>query len=490
VWNPIPLETQGSNFRTHSVFINDNWRVSNTLTANLGLRWDRNDGRDQAGTLVAKDAAFSPRLGIIWDPTGEGRWSVTASAAKYVASISNPIADSGSAGGNPQTRTYVYRGPNINPAGAANLVPSAQALRQLFDWFFANGGSNLPLNGPALIPGVTPIIGDRLASPHSWEVASGVSRQFGNRAAVRADFTYRTFGNMYVRVANTATGRTRDSEGSQFDLSLIQNDTEGMLERQYAGFSLQSTYRAGAFDVGGNYTVSRAWGNVDGENVNSGPLSFDYRYPEYKQASWNFPVGDLAVDQRHRARLWLSYNPGWATGLVLSVLEHLESGVPYGASTATGVDPRPFVTNPGYLTPSSGTQTTYYFGPRDEFRTEKQVRTDLAINYAHRVRGSRAELFGQMQILNVFNQFQLCGCGGTIFGTGSSRSAGGVDQTRIDQTILTAVTAPARFQTFNPFTTTPVRGTHWDYGQLFGQALNRNAHTTPLSMRLTFGVRF
>ena len=61
-------------------------------------------------------------------------------------------------------------------------------------------------------------------------------------------------------------------------------------------------------DVGANYTLSRAWGNFDAENVASGPVPFDYRYPEYKQASWNFPDGDLAVDQRHRARLG-NYTP-------------------------------------------------------------------------------------------------------------------------------------------------------------------------------------
>ena len=37
-WNPIPTGSQGTNFRTHSLFYNDNWRVNGHLTANLGLR--------------------------------------------------------------------------------------------------------------------------------------------------------------------------------------------------------------------------------------------------------------------------------------------------------------------------------------------------------------------------------------------------------------------------------------------------------------------
>ena len=57
----------------------------------------------------------------------------------------------------------------------------------------------------------------------------------------------------------------------------------------------------GRTDIGGNYTLSRLWGNFDGENVASGPVSSSaFQYPEYTQASWNIPDGDLSSDQRHR----------------------------------------------------------------------------------------------------------------------------------------------------------------------------------------------
>src|SRR4029453_16929234 len=159
-WNPITEESEGTNFRTHSVFLNDTWRVGNRLTANVGIRFDKNHGTDQSGNVVARDSGWSPRLGIIWDPTGRGTWSVTASAAKYIAAISNPVADSSAAGGNPQTRQFIYRGDSINGPGTTTPVPTAQAIRTVFDWFFANGGPNLPLNGAPTIPGVTPQIGD------------------------------------------------------------------------------------------------------------------------------------------------------------------------------------------------------------------------------------------------------------------------------------------------------------------------------------------
>ena len=102
-WNPIAEGSQGTNFRTNALFFNDNWRWTDRVTVNLGLRWDKNQGKDSAGATVADDSAFSPRVGIVWDPTGKGLWAVTASFARYVAGLNNSIADSSSAAGNPAT---------------------------------------------------------------------------------------------------------------------------------------------------------------------------------------------------------------------------------------------------------------------------------------------------------------------------------------------------------------------------------------------------
>jgi outer membrane receptor protein involved in Fe transport len=491
-WNPIPTSTQGSDFRTHSVFVNDSWRMTDRLTANLGVRWDKNDGRDQAGNLVATDQALSPRLGLIWDPTGADEWSVTASVAQYVAAISNSIADSASPAGNPQTFQFLYRGPDINPGGAAT-TRTPDAVRRVFDWFFANGGPSLPLNGNPNIPGLTPQIGKSLKSPNVLEYAAGVNRQYGARAAVRADVVYRDFRDFYASRIDTTTGRVTNEFGRSFDLAIIENtDT---LERQYAGLTTQGTYRfTGRFDVGGSYTLSKAWGNVDGETVVNGPIAFaGTEYPEYKDARWAYPSGDLSIDQRHRARLWVNYGPPRLTGLMLSVLQTLESGVPYGAGgsplqggSSNGIDARPFVANPGYVQPPPGSGTPYYYTARDAFRTEGQRRTDFAATYTHRIPGAGSvELFGQVQVINVLNQFQLCGCGDTVFVNG-----GAVTSTRIDRSFRNNVTAPALYQAFDPFTTTPERGRHWDFGPAFGKALNRFAYTSPRAFRLSFGVRF
>jgi outer membrane receptor protein involved in Fe transport len=483
IWQPIRVSSQGSRFRTHSLFVADDWRATNRVTLNLGLRYDRNDGVDSGGLTVARDAAWSPRLGIVVDPVGDGRWTVSGSVAKYVSAVANTIADASSPAGNADAYLFLYEGPAINADPAGPLTPTPLAVQQVFDWFFANGGTSRPVAAPPTIRGVTPQIGDALASPSVLEYAGGVGGQFGH-ATLRADVTYRRYDHFYALRTDLTTGRVTDSTGRAYDLSVIENtDT---LEREYVGVAFQGTYRPNAsLDLGGHYTVSRTWGNVEGETTNGPAASGALQYPEYKDASWNYPIADLSVDQRHRFRAWITYFPPRLPGLSVSVLQAVESGIPYGAVATSGVDPRPFVTNPGYVTPPNGSQTTYAFTAPDAFRAEGQRRTDLAVGYSYRIPRSGLQLFGQLQVINVFNHYQLCGCGGTVFQNG-----GTINRATIDQTVRTRVTNSALYQPFNPFTTKPVQGVHWDVVPTFGTAVNRFAFTSPRQLRVSIGVRF
>jgi len=486
-WNPIVVASTGADFRVHSGFFSDSWRVSPRLTANVGVRYDKNDGKNSEGASVANDSAWSPRLGVIWDPTGMQEWAVTGSFARYVAGISTSIANASSTGGNSDTYQFVYRGPSINGNGVAATATPA-AIQQVFDWFFANGGASLPLTGTPNIPGVTPQIRASLTSPNVLEYASGVSRNWGSRLALRADVIYRDYRDFYAARTDMTTGKVADKLGRTFDLALIENANADHLTRRYAGLNTQATVRlASTVDAGASYTLSRAWGNVDGESAAAGPTADStLQYPEYKQASWNAPVGDLSIDQRHRARVWLNYGLPWVRGLTLGVLQTIESGVPYGAVSASGVNAQLYVANPGYTTPLPPSQTVYFFTERDAFRTEGQVRTDLAATYAFSPRGAgRLQLFGQLQVINLFNQFQLCGCGASVTASGGAVAVG-----RVDQTVRTSVTMPASYQTFNPFTTAPVQGVNWDVAPTFGTAVNRMAFTSPRALRLSFGIRF
>ena len=137
--------------------------------------------------------------------------------------------------------------------------------------------------------------------------------------------------------------------------------------------------------------------------------------------------------------------------------------------------------DPARCTPAQIVQRVAALGMTARRWTEGQRRTDVALNYVRRVRQlGGVEVFAQAQVVNVFNHFQLCGCGGTVAQTG-----GGVNRATIDQSVRVS-----GFAAFNPFTTAPVENVNWAYGQNFGKALNRFAYTSPRTFRLSFGVRF
>ena len=242
------------------------------------------------------------------------------------------------------------------------------------------------------------------------------------------------------------------------------------------------------------------WGNLEGENVGSGPITADvFQYPEYRQLSWYAPEGDLSADQRHRSSLWINYGVPGVNGLTLSLLEDLASGLPYGAgggsagpngqigfSSSASVDARPYVTNPGYATPQGASTENYYYTARDAFRTEWSRRTDFAANYSYGIKAGtrKVDAFVQAQVLNLFNTQDMCGCGADVFTNG-----GAVFLSNIGSGVLTPANT-ASLAKFNPLTTTPVQGVNWNYNANFGTPLNRFAFTSPRTFRMTFGVRF
>jgi outer membrane receptor for ferrienterochelin and colicin len=484
-WDPISAASDGTDLRVHSLFVNDSLRWDRGVTLSLGLRYDRNDAEDSSGGFISNSSRLSPRLGVSWDPANNGVWVVTGSFARYASSLATAVAENSPAG-SPASYQYLYQGPAINADASAPLVTSDVALRRLFDWFNANGGTSRQFFNPS-VPGVNQRIGDSLKSPYSIEYSGGVSRTLGSRGTARFDYMFRDYHDFYAVRTDLSTGRVTNALGTVFDLSLVENTDD--VKRRYQGGTVQVAYRvAASANVGSSYTLSRLWGNVDGENAASGPLTVRLDdYPEYRQARWNAPEGNLFGDQRHRVRLWGTYTVPMAEAagvLDFSLLFAAASGTPFVLTGATAaapgvtigqINPQAYVTNPGYARPPASVE--YVFFPRDQYRTETQYRTDLSVNYKRKIVG-RAEGFFHAEVLNIFNKFQLCGCGGTVFNNG-----GGSDVRVIN-------TAIQVLQPFNPFTETPVEGTHWRKGPTFGQPANRFAYTSPRTFRFNLGVRF
>ena len=474
-WVPTRTETLGSDLRVHSLFINDRAQLNRHLSLNLGLRYDRNSGRDSVRTRVATDSKWSPRLALTYSPDGTGRWGLTGGFSRYVSAVNSIRGNVASPGGQSDLFVYLYGGPPVNAdptAPTESLLSTPAANQILFDWFFANGGTSMfPV--AAEVPAVDTAIDDTLRSPHVNEWTAGVRRTLGGQGEIRVDLVHRRYHDYYTERVDLSTGQVMDENGVTYDTRLFGNSDD--LSRDYVALTTQFSYfPTSRLALGGHWTISQTEGNFEPERRNSLDASDLSSYPEYRDPAWNAPTGDLSLDQRHRLRVWSTYAVPITESrgsLTVGIIQSYDSGTPYGA--VGDINPAPFVQNPGYVTPLL--LTDYYFTPRDAFRTEGAAATDLAVTYAFVLDrlGSSTELFVQAQVLNLFDQGAL------------------TNGNRINLTTLTAFQGGAGpLVPFNPFTEMPVQGVNWDLGQQFGEAVDRFAYQSPRIFLFNFGVRF
>jgi hypothetical protein len=475
-YQPQLTPSIGSKMNTDSFYVNDRWRLNNNWSFNVGVRYDANDGTDSSGEPVADDSRFSPRLGVSWDPKGDGEWLLSATASRYVMSIigTGNVGDATSAAG--LTSVYLwYGGPAINPDTANPNYPTTElALQAFFDWLRSVGGAFEWANDSThwrfnpSYPGLTPVLLETLDSPYVDEYTIGAAKRFGGKGLLRFDYVHREFGSFYTELVDLDTGTWTNPAGLSGDRAVRSND-KGDLERTYDGIYLTGSYRIGDnITLGGNYTWSEAKGNVLGETDVNGPISVGVQYPEAWEASWNRPVGYLPVDQTHRARLWGSWDifrASWHR-LNLGIVDSFVSGTPYSATQE--VDVAGYVTNPGYV--AFDTTHTYYFSERGAYRWEDTNSFDVALTYAFtpKLWGRSIEIYIKPEVRNAFNeQAQING----------------------DTTTEDAFTHPTKYSKFDPFTETPVEGVHWGKGPNFGKGLQSTHYQTPRTYLLAVGIR-
>jgi len=468
-WQPILRDAMGNDLRTYSAFASDTWRPFGRLTVRAGVRFDLNDDRDSVGARAVYDAAWSPRIGVTWDPAGNGAWLVNGGWSRYVTSINSNVADAASPGGRPATYIYDYLGPAINANAAGALTPPHDALRTLFDWFLAAPGTSRATRSAPVIPGVNVQMAPALGPLDTREIMAGVTRRLGARGSIRIDGIYRRYLNFYATERDMTTGRVTGPLGSTNDLMLVTNATKNA-ERSYKGLLTQVIFRPVArVQVSASYTLAWTTGNVDGEDAAVGPSMVTIGdYPEYREVQWSAPSGPLATDQRHRGRLWATWElktPPRMGRVSLGLVLRVESGVPWSA--VGSINPKAYVVNPGYVTPP--TSVPYYFSPRGAFRTDTLAATDLSLNWSGRLPGvKKGQWFVRGILTNAFNRAAAI---------------------RVNKTVLTRNDSTA-FLAFNPFKETPVRGVHYGYGSDFGQPISPFDYQAPREFSISFGIRY
>lgn len=122
---------------TVGFFIQDSWRISNRFTVNYGVRYDREStpvfaavnsisqaAQDALGItqgIPADNNNIAPRLGLAWDPRGDGKTIVRAAYGLFYDHPLLALAfDSDVADGSQAPQFILFGGAPCNPAGPAS----------------------------------------------------------------------------------------------------------------------------------------------------------------------------------------------------------------------------------------------------------------------------------------------------------------------------------------------------------------------------------
>ncbi|HEY0334703.1 MAG TPA: TonB-dependent receptor [Stenotrophomonas sp.] len=398
-------------------YIEDNWRLTDRLLLNLGLRLDQftNYNRDGDAYIKQSSGQWAPRLGLAWDVDGDGRFKVYGNAGRYYLALPlNPAFNA--AGATLATSTYYTYG-GID----ANGYPTA--LTQISDAVSSN-------NYYGVLPDPRTVATQGIEPSYQDEFIVGFDKAWGEAWVYGAKATYRVLRSgvddycdidaVLAKANSLGYDVTTDSNpvscwlinpGQANTFTLV--DTAGNyvsvpLSRQDLGFprfkrdyyalnlSLEHPFDSrwfGRFD----YTWSRSYGTTEGQLLSgigqtavSTTQAWDYA------SMMEFTNGPQSNDHTHQFKFFGYYqiNPEWLVSANVKVI----SGAPFTPLGSYGSD---FADPAGY-----GIAYHYYQGqpapPGSQGRLPWQQQLDLGLSYHPAFAAGRLGL--NLDVFNVLNR--------------------------------------------------------------------------------------
>jgi len=197
-------------------FLQDDYRLSNRVTLNLGVRWDvqtpGTDPQNRFTTYVAGQKStvnpaaptgllfygdpgvargvistawdhVSPRAGVVWDPTGQGRTAISASGGLFYGSISGNQWNT-TTNFQPWATRLTFT--NTSAKTSATGVPLGASLSNPYTAY--PGGPPFPYAGTFVTGGGLFAISKGFDWSHAWQTNVGVQQQIGSRFSVGATY--------------------------------------------------------------------------------------------------------------------------------------------------------------------------------------------------------------------------------------------------------------------------------------------------------------
>ena len=422
---PVDSRHIDTHDRSLGAYVQDSWQIEPNLTINGGLRFDQQAvgianglaGTTQFDGETVPDTAFtldnwSPRLGVIYDPTREGRSKIFAHWGRFFENVPMDMNNRSFGGGVEQSERSAAPGDIINNAcpvdHAPGVIPS-QVLQSCTS--FAE---------TSLVDGRPEYVAPNLNGQHVDELVLGGEYELTSSIRLGLTYTHRSIGDviedMSTDGANTFVianpGRNYAAEAAaleaQAEQDILATPLGAHLEQEARQLALLKefdppsrnydavTFRVDATPthhslVTASYTYAAERGNYPGlfsteTNQLDPNITSQYDRPDLMANRY----GPLGLDRPHRLELdgFYRFDLGNRSAITTGVSLRGQSGI---AHNALGTDP------------SYGSGETYLLPRGSIARSPFTSQLDVHLAYRHRLgRTMFVEAFAD--IFNLFDQ--------------------------------------------------------------------------------------
>ncbi|HWI20372.1 MAG TPA: TonB-dependent receptor [Vicinamibacterales bacterium] len=318
------------------MYVQDEWKVTNAVTLNAGLRYDL----QWLETIALDTSNISPRLGVAWSPFDSRRTIVRASAGIFydrvpLRALANALMSAGNTTDVSALRQYSV---SLSPTQAGAPV------------FPAILPAAIPL---VTLPNLTTMERD-LQNAYSRQVSAEVEHQLGEQTTVGAGYQYLQGRNLLMSInQNVPTCVAAGSNNGCRPIPAYANNSQysSAGESNYHGLHVSLAQRMdgwGQYRV--SYTLSKSMNNV-GEAFFSSPID-----PTDLSKDW----GRSDNDQRHRLAVNGSARvAGFQVGAMLQAYSAPPFNITSGVTTVQGTAGRPVV-NGAFIDRNTGEGTRFF----------------------------------------------------------------------------------------------------------------------------------
>jgi outer membrane receptor protein involved in Fe transport len=291
--DPIPSND------VYGLFYQDDWTISNRLTLNLGLRWDKEEITDDNNN-------FAPRIGLVYDLSGEGRTAFRAGYGRFYEryQLGDTVGWSG-----------FFQDAVLLNGGFFTRYPDSGSDKQLFfDLAQQNGITDLQAlrdalvsildqgNAGGLLFNSQPTVDNpnRIA-PHVDTLSAGIQHELTDNVSVGADYIHTKNSDIRVAVdlnpfSAAAGGRPNISILNGERLTnmgqILSSMNAGEATYDALQLSLQRRFRdsaLGRYSARLSYTFAKQSGNM---RAGSPDVVESVRFQTRSETGYDFDTGE------------------------------------------------------------------------------------------------------------------------------------------------------------------------------------------------------